>query len=406
MLIDKASVSIVLDKRRQKNDKTYPVKLRVIFKGSPRYYSTGYDMTVEDFDKTMSKRPRGEAKEIRQILEAKKTHAQRIADMLPAFTFADFKQKLSGKARKKKTDFYDIFRQYIKEIKSAGQIGTAVSYGNALSSFQKFTPNKISILRLTPQYFERYETWMKSRDCSEATIGMYVRAARAAINYAIEQGYMPQDRYPFAKGGYKPPVGENIKKALTLDQVRQIATYQAENKQEQIYRDFWLLSYLCNGSNMVDILRLKKENFRENVIVISRQKTKRTNRGSKKAIVITISKQIREIVERHGNLNYEGYIFPYLDIRYSEGEMLRKSKLFIKQVNKYMNRIAGNIGIDAHITTYTARHTYATVMKRAGVPIAFISDSLGHSDIRVTERYLAGFEDDYRAKVSEALTDW
>jgi len=45
-------------------------------------------------------------------------------------------------------------------------------------------------------------------------------------------------------------------------------------------------------------------------------------------------------------------------------------------------------------------------MKRAGVPIAFISDSLGHSDIRVTERYLAGFDDSYRARVSEALTDW
>ena len=93
-------------------------------------------------------------------------------------------------------------------------------------------------------------------------------------------------------------------------------------------------------------------------------------------------------------------------MEYSEGEMLRKAKLFTKQVNKYVNIIARKVGINENVTTYTARHTFATVMKRAGVPISYIADSLGHSDVRVTERYLAGFEDEYRDKVSGALTAW
>ena len=59
MVYDKVSVSIVLDRRRQKNDKSYPVKLRTTFKGSPRYYATGFDMTKDEFDKIMSQRPRG-----------------------------------------------------------------------------------------------------------------------------------------------------------------------------------------------------------------------------------------------------------------------------------------------------------------------------------------------------------
>lgn len=408
MIYDKATISITLDKRRQKNDKTYPVKIRVTYAGQPRYYTTGHYLTEADFGKVMMTRPRGEYKRLRDIFDNQASKARNIAGSMPEFSWDAFKAQLTGSKEKKKKPkyFQTLFKEYIDNLNKAGRTGSAISYGNALASFSLFSPKAIPINNLSPQYFERYESWMKGRGRAEATIGMYIRAARAIINNAIACGDMEANRYPFGKRGYKPPVGANVKKALTLEQVKSIVTYDPENEKEAFYRDFWVLSYLCNGANFIDILRLRKENIRNSSIVIRRQKTKRTKRGNAKPIVISLSQQVTDILYRWGDPESEGYIFPVLKVSMDEEKMLKTAKQFIKQTNKYINQIARRIGIREHITTYTARHTFATVMKRAGVPIAFISDSLGHSDIRVTERYLSGFEDSVRAKLSEALTDW
>jgi len=70
-----------------------------------------------------------------------------------------------------------------------------------------------------------------------------------------------------------------------------------------------------------------------------------------------------------------------------------------------MTKIGKNIGV-GNISTYTARHSFATVLKRSGSNIAFISESLGHSDIKITENYLANFEDEERQKNALILTDF
>ncbi|MBR8840981.1 MAG: tyrosine-type recombinase/integrase, partial [Stigonema ocellatum SAG 48.90 = DSM 106950] len=77
---------------------------------------------------------------------------------------------------------------------------------------------------------------------------------------------------------------------------------------------------------------------------------------------------------------------------------------FTKTINKYMGRIAQSLGMDKDVTTYTARHSFSTVLKRSGAPIEFISESLGHQDIRTTESYLDSFEDDVKLQYANALT--
>ncbi len=62
-----------------------------------------------------------------------------------------------------------------------------------------------------------------------------------------------------------------------------------------------------------------------------------------------------------------------------------------------MKLIGNNLGI-GNITTYTARHSFATILKRGGANISYISESLGHSDLRITEAYLASFEKEDRQK--------
>ena len=80
-----------------------------------------------------------------------------------------------------------------------------------------------------------------------------------------------------------------------------------------------------------------------------------------------------------------------------------KTLYLTRAINKRMHAIGEALGI-GNITTYTARHSFATVLKRAGANIAYISESLGHQDLKTTENYLSSFEREERVKNAELLT--
>ena len=97
------------------------------------------------------------------------------------------------------------------------------------------------------------------------------------------------------------------------------------------------------------------------------------------------------------------YIFPVLSGKETAVQLKTKTKTLTRIINRRMQKIADALGI-GHVSTYTARHTFATVLKRAGANIAYISESLGHSDIKTTENYLASFEREEREKNAALLT--
>ncbi|MCX6226263.1 MAG: tyrosine-type recombinase/integrase [Bacteroidia bacterium] len=72
----------------------------------------------------------------------------------------------------------------------------------------------------------------------------------------------------------------------------------------------------------------------------------------------------------------------------------------------FILRIGQSVGIQAHITSYTARHSFATVLKRSGVNISYISEALGQTDVKTTASYLDSFESDEQMKITAKLTDW
>ena len=75
-----------------------------------------------------------------------------------------------------------------------------------------------------------------------------------------------------------------------------------------------------------------------------------------------------------------------------------------KTINKYMKRIAQKLEIQKDVTTYFARHSFATVLRNSGASMEFISEALGHSDMKTTKSYLAGFEAETIHKTTDALT--
>ena len=90
----------------------------------------------------------------------------------------------------------------------------------------------------------------------------------------------------------------------------------------------------------------------------------------------------------------DDYIFPILDrrIHKTEQQIYDRVRKVLKHVNKALHEWSRLLGLKVELTTYVARHTFATVLKRSGVNIAIISESLGHSDLSTTQIYLDSFE--------------
>jgi site-specific recombinase XerD len=75
----------------------------------------------------------------------------------------------------------------------------------------------------------------------------------------------------------------------------------------------------------------------------------------------------------------------------------------IKMTNKYMKRIGEKLGIEGDLNTYAARHSFATILLQSDAPVAFISQALGHTNLKTTQSYLGSFDDEKTKGYLDAL---
>lgn len=402
-----ATTAFILDTRRKKTGDVYPVKLRVIFQRENRLYSTVYDLSKEDFKRVMGEKPRGSYKDLRKSLDAVEDKAITIINEMREFTFDKFRDKFTSKLRDPKNVF-STFEEYIADLISEARIGTANSYLCALNSFKKFhSKENLHFHEVTPQFLKNYESWSIIKGNGLTSVGIYVRCMRTIYNLGILKKTALAEEYPFGRGRYEIPAPRNIKKALSIEDIKKIFDYVPINEIFRYHRDLWIFSYLCNGANIKDICLLKYADISGDSIYFRRAKTSRTNRSSK-PIIAAYSPDIRKIIERWGNKPSatDKYIFPILQQGYSEIKIKKTVSLLVKQINKYIGYVAQECDIKAKVKTYTARHSFATVLKRAGVNTSIISEYLGHADERTTENYLGSIEDQARMNIAKNLTNF
>ena len=407
-------VSIVafLDTVRPRKDKTFTVRLRIIHNRFPKYYTTKINLSSADWIKLAEGKRLGEnLKEKKTIIYRLIRKAYSIVYELPEFTFDLFDKKFLRKAGDA-TNIYHAFDEYIKECKSEDRLGTASSYEYARNAIQEFSgKEKLKYETITPKFLKDFEKWWVKQDKSLTSVGIYLRCVRHLYNKAIKAGDVNIEHYPFGDlkdGKYAIPQPKNIKLALPISDIKKIFEYQpVENSPEQFHRDMWIFSYLCNGINVKDLCLLKYKDIGIENIQFRRAKTMNTNKSSK-PIEAIITDEVKQIIDKWGTKPKEpnNYVFPFLIDGLTPSQIQSRVKQATKQINKYIKRVAKNIGIEANISTYTARHSFATVLKRSGAPVSFISESLGHSDIKTTQSYLAGFENDAKREMTKKLTDW
>lgn len=398
---DGITVAAMIDTGHPKKSGRYPVKIRVTYNRDRRYYPTGKDMTPEEWEALPTTKARTLAavrKDIESSYQIVRSAVEELATS-GAFSLDALNNRLKGAAS---DTVNTAFRAKMDQLERAGRVGSMVVYRGVLLGLERFAGSHIRFDAVTPSWLGRYSAFLLSEGKAQTTVAIHLRHLRAILNEARRQGIIREAQYPFGKDRYEIQEGEGRKMALTLEQIGMLARYEDGSDATAKYRDYWLFLYLCNGINVADFVRLKFRDIVNGEICFVRQKTERTTR-TRKEIRVIVTDRMQAIIDRWGNPPApDRFIFPVLDG--SEDAMRRKLKtqFLTRAINKRMKEVGEQLGIGP-ISTYTARHSFATVLKRAGANIAYISESLGHSDLKTTENYLASFEREEREKNAEIL---
>lgn len=437
-------IGIILDTRRIKQTNKYPVKLRVTSERVTVYYQTIFDLSKDDYAKLSASRISNELQSIRDKLKDIERTAENALKDLGTFSFKDFEKEYvqnngtcfrlrklkSGLPVETKSDFdfapfhkkfpilleTDLkpgtitvsYMAFIKKTLREGRISSGMYYHCSYISLKKFRGD-IPLQEITVSFLTEYENWLRLQNISSTTIGMYLRPLRTIFNEAIEDGIIKREKhYPFGRRKFKIPASKNTKKALDLNDIKKIYYYQCDpkNEGEQRAKDYWLFSYFGNGMNPKDIACLKFKNIQGEYIIFERSKTERAMRSDPKPITVFINDDMKATMKRWGNKESapNNYVFPIMEQGISPLRQYELMQLFVHFINDWMKHILNNLGIDKKATTYVARHTFSTVLKRSGASTEYIQEALGHSNIKTTENYLDSFEKEVKKDFAKRLT--
>jgi integrase len=289
-------------------------------------------------------------------------------------------------------DYIDNLVQTLKEEK---RMGTAKSNNDCKLMLFKFYPKKnLTFQEIDYLFLTKWESFMRKNSFKETSMAVYFRTLRSIINKAINEGVISKTNYTYPFDRFKVSKFDltTKKRALTKEDIIKIYNYPVKegSKMSDCHKIF-MFSYFNQGMNYIDIAKLRWSNISKlGIMEYNRQKT-----GCKFSIQLgEQSLQILECYRKLSGYDSNNYVFPILDkaVHITPQQIQNRLIRVIKQVNINMKLIGAALEIETPITTYVARHTYATVLKRSGVSTSIISNALGHESESITQTYLADFE--------------
>ena len=388
----KATANVLCYKSKVLSNGEHPLMLRVCMSCKKNYVSLGISVKSQywDFEKNKPKRncPNRE-----RILKVINEQEQRYSEQILEFSTEQREYSLATlieattTTQKVKT-VGELFNEYIAQLKDEGRLGYALSVQQVCNSLLKYRGHlDIYFSEIDVNWLKAYESWLRRCNLADNTIGIRFRTLRAVYNLALAEGIVKVDCYPFKKYKVSKLHKETAKRAITKEQVKQVIEYDVSRARfyKRLAVDMFTFSYLMGGINFTDMAFLTDKNFDGERLVYIRQKTK-------KLIMLPLQEKAVEIVNRYRS-SQRKYVFPVLDNRERTPRQIR-NRIYdvLDNVNGYLADIGKELGIELKISSYVARHSYATVLKRSGVSTSVISESLGHSSERVTQIYLDSFE--------------
>jgi integrase len=310
--------------------------------------------------------------------------------------------------RKNHHSLVDFSETLCRELRANGQDSTAKAYRMAVNRIVRFGGNSdISLEYITPELIRRYDRYLlEDGGLMPNSVSYYLRNLRAICNRAVKAELIPPPKInPFL--GVHTGVYRTSKRALTVDETHLLSMLSAQlsaSKEEGEKREsgkresgkkplspalsealfYFFFCMHARGMSYVDAVFLKKSDITGERIEYRRRKT-----GKRMSVFITAPMQ--RIIEYFSGMTEDSpYVFPIINPE--KGGEYRQYQTSLSLQNRRLGKLGNLAGILKNLTTHVARHTWATFAKKENVPVALISECLGHRDVKTTETYLGAFD--------------
>ena len=399
------TISVICYKSKTLANGEHPLMLRIIQNRKTQYKSLNISVAAKhwDFDKNAPK-PKCPHKDLinKIILKTKLEYQQKVLEKKAneeEFTASSLIHEQENEIKAMTVD--DFYKQLIKELKEKGQIGNSYAYLSSYDNLKNFNKGRklnYTFSHIDVVFCKKFEDWMRRKGNKDTTISYQFRTLRAAFNRAITAKVVSKEKNPFSEFKLSHLNTKTMKRALSKTDILKIMDADCHNKSElsQLAHDLFCFSYLCGGISLVDMANLTPENIIEGRLIYQRQKT----HGS---INLQLSDRALQIINKYSDYQKKAnYFFPILHCKRHVTPMQKHNRVrkYCLHINQELKQLAKELNITANVTTYVARHSFATILKKSGVNIGIISQALGHQDIKTTQIYLSKFDNE---QVDEAM---
>ena len=354
-------ISLILDKRYRFKDDTYLIKIKIFRNHEAMYIPTGIKVQEHEWNKDAKKIIQRRDK---SMLNLKLTDI--YSSIFHRMQELQDKGKLKIITNRKLYDYLvdnsddknkELFKtQYAAYLDNVSTKRTKEIYQSTYKHISMFCDiETLSLNEINIQWLDDFVKYLTKEGCKAVnTRSIHLRNIRAIINHAKKTGVI--NRYVF--DNYKIEREETVKRSLTIDETRKLL-HADLSERESMYRDIFFLIIYLMGINLVDLSLLKE-------IKNGRISYRRAKTGT--LYNIKVEQEALEIIEKYKGKHHLLYIF----------DRYKNYNDFKRRFNENLKRICHKIGIEENISTYWARHTFATLMYEIGIPMDTIADCLGH----------------------------
>ncbi|WP_291530542.1 tyrosine-type recombinase/integrase [Bacteroides sp. UBA939] len=273
----------------------------------------------------------------------------------------------------------------IAELEKEQRSGTAHVYRSTLNRVRKFMNGReMSFKQLTSEWLIRFEQRLLSEQLKWNTVSTYMRMLRSIYNQALERGIATYTPRLFSK--VHTGVDSPVKRAVSPEVISKLMKSEKELPQNLSFcRDVFVLLFLFRGMSFVDLAYLRKCDLQGDVITYRRHKTGRR-------MTVVVCAEAMAIIDKYKDeFSHSPYLFPI--IKNPNGNEYRQYTRMLRLENYHLLELARSLNIRERLSTYTARHTWATTALRQNFNSNLICDAMGHSSVKVTETYFQPFKE-------------
>ena len=366
-----ATVKFYLDKRRQKKDGTYPIKLNV-FHNKQIMIATQLSASEKEWNgneysvRAQNYKPRNIV--ARGIINKAETVIFTLEqqEKLKSTTDKALK-KLIEDAISSKVENQKTFLYYLDEFvsKKTNQ-GTKSIYTTTRNKIEEYDSH-CTFESMDKSWLENFEAWM-AKTMKVNAYAIHLRNIRSVFNYAIDEEYTTL--YPFRRFSIKKE--ETRKRSLTAEQLRLLRDYPCEEYQIR-HRDMFMLMFYLIGVNAADLFNAKRS-----ALVNGRFEYKRAKTG--KLYSIKVEPEAQDIIEKYKG---KDYLLNIMDEYGNYKDFLHRMGIGLKQIGETERKGLGGKKsrnpLFPDLSSYWSRHTWATIAAELDIPKEVIAHALGHS---------------------------